>query len=428
MNASRTSVAAFLLLSACASAGPARQTAAIRFDNGFWFDGRGFAKATVFIVDGALRFSAAGGDAAEVIDLSGGHVVPPFCEAHNHNFGGSADQGEFERTAQAYLEDGVFYAMMPGSFALYRGMIADKINHPKSVDIAFANNAVTGAGGHPRRLRERLMDQYGSYPEFTKETMPDKGYFEADTLAQLKEKWPLILGERPDFIKAVLISSEEYEKRKDNPEFYGARGLNPALLPELVRLARAADLRVAAHVDTDADMAAALRAGADIIAHLPSYNSTARLSDETIALAKERGASVVTTFSVAQRYEEREPTKYAEILAAQRENLARLTEAGVPLAVGSDTVWDTSRGEVAHLAGLGALDNGTILRMWTQNCARAVFPQRKIGKLAEGYEASFLVLDGDPTADLAATDRIRLRVKDGQVLSLDQRAGSAPSP
>jgi imidazolonepropionase-like amidohydrolase len=407
-----------LLLAACATENVGQSEPTYRFDNGLWFDGERFAPATAYIVDGALKFSDKVTAAKNVVDLAGGRVVPPFCEGHNHNFGGGAEQDEFEATKRAYLEDGVFYAMMPGSFALYRNMITEKINNPKSVDVVFANNAITGSGGHPVRLRERLMAQYGSYPEFTKETMPDKGYFEADTLEELHEKWALVLAERTDFIKAVLIYSEEYEKRNDDPEFYGVRGLNPELLPELVRLAHAAKLRVAVHVDTDADMASAIRAGADIIAHLPSNNAVATLSDETIALAKEKGVPIVTTLSIAKRYETREPEKYAAILEAQRDTLARLNAAGANLVVGSDNVQDTSRGEVEHLAGLGALDNRTILKMWTENCGRAVFPERKIGKLAGGYEASFLVLDGDPIADLGATGRIKLRVKDGEMLEL----------
>ena len=43
-----------------------------------------------------------------------------------------------------------------------------------------------------------------------------------------------ILGFRPDFIKAILVFSEEFEKRKDDPAYFGQKGLNPKLLPNLV--------------------------------------------------------------------------------------------------------------------------------------------------------------------------------------------------
>ncbi len=421
----KKAVLALLLLAACAPENGGRSAPAYRFDNGLWLTGEGFTPATVYVIDGALEFSDEVIEAESVIDLAGNHVVPPYCEGHNHNFGGGADEAEFGETVRAYLQDGVFYAMMPGSFALYRGIFADRLSKPDSVDVAFANNAITGSGGHPVRLRERLMAQYDSYPEFTKETMPDKGYFVADTLEQLQQKWELVLAERPDFIKVVLLFSEEYEARKDDPGFQGERGLDPALLPPLVRLAHGAGLRVAVHVETDADLATALRSGADIIAHLPSNDAPVRIADETIALAKASGTPIVTTVSVARRFEAREPEKYAATRAAQRDNLVRLHRAGVTLLVGSDSVQDTSRGEVEYLAELGALDNRTILRMWTENCARTVFPERRIGRLADGYEASFLVLDGDPITDLDATSRIRLRVKDGQVLVLDRPAAAS---
>lgn len=416
---------ALLLLAACVADDAARAGPDYRFDNGLWFDGQGFSPARVYVVDGVLRFSDDLIEAENVIDLGGGYVVPPYCEGHNHNLGGSADAAEVSETIRAYLADGVFYAMMPGSFRLYRDQIADKVNKQNSVDVVFANNAVTGSGGHPRRLRERLMEQYGSYPEFTKETMPDKGYFEADAPDELGKKWALILAERPDFIKAVLIHSEEYDLRKSNPDFYGQRGLNPELLPELVRMAHDAGLRVAVHVDSDADLATALGAGADIIAHLPSNNSTATVSDATVALAEKTGVPIVTTLSIAQRYEERSPDLYDAILKAQRETLQRLKRAGANLVVGSDNVQDTSRGEVEHLASLGVLDNRTILKMWTENCARMVFPERKVGRLADGFEASFLVLGADPIVDLGATQKIKLRVKDGKALELEPSAASS---
>ncbi len=403
---------AALFFTSCASLSAAPPE--IRFDNGLWFNGEEFEPRTGYVVDGVLRFSKTRREAASVIDLDEAYVVPPFCEAHNHNIGDAVDG--VPEIAARYLKDGVFYAMMPGSFAYYRERIADLINTPTSVDVSFANNGLTGAGGHPRRLREFLKARFGKYPEFTKEMLPDKGYFEADTLEELHAKWALIRAENPDFVKVMLLYSEEYEKRKDDPAFYGKRGLDPGLLPALVRLAHESDLRVAVHVETNFDMATALRAGADIIAHIPSKSSPERISDETIRLAKDADAALVTTFSLARRHKVQSPDRYAATVESQRENLVRLKRAGVNLVLGSDNVRGTSRGEARHLASLGVLDNKTLLQMWTVNCARTVFPDRKIGRLEDGYEASFVALKGDPLADFENAFRIHMRVKDGRPL------------
>jgi imidazolonepropionase-like amidohydrolase len=93
-----------------------------------------------------------------------------------------------------------------------------------------------------------------------------------------------------------------------------------------------------------------------------------------------------------------------------------LKEAGVKLAVGSDE-YDTSVAEVAHLRSLGVFNDAEILRMWTAHCAGA-FSGRRSGRLADGYEASFLAFTADPLADFEATRRIAFRVKDGGILEL----------
>jgi imidazolonepropionase-like amidohydrolase len=55
--------------------------------------------------------------------------------------------------------------------------------------------------------------------------------------------------------------------------------------------------------------------------------------------------------------------------------------------------------------------------MACENTAATIFPGRKIGRLEDGYEASFLVLDGDPLADFGNTGRIAMRFKEGVFLN-----------
>ena len=69
----------------------------------------------------------------------------------------------------------------------------------------------------------------------------------------------------------------------------------------------------------------------------------------------------------------------------------------------------------ALLAFAGAGD-AELLAMWTTNCARTLFPDRKLGALDPGFEASFLVLGADPLANFDAVRDIRMRVKEGITL------------
>ena len=81
------------------------------------------------------------------------------------------------------------------------------------------------------------------------------------------------------------------------------------------------------------------------------------------------------------------------------------------LAVGSDNPADSSVLEASHLQSLGVLDTLTVLKMWTEATPRAIFPDRRIGYLREGYEASFLALEGNPLEDWQNVRRIKVRLK-----------------
>ena len=97
----------------------------------------------------------------------------------------------------------------------------------------------------------------------------------------------------------------------------------------------------------------------------------------------------------------------------QARNLRLLHRAGVDLAIGSDVYGTTSLAEAMNLQALGVFDNLTLLKMWCETSARTIFPRRRIGHLEAGYEASFLVLGGNPLADFGAVKDIKLRFKQG---------------
>jgi imidazolonepropionase-like amidohydrolase len=122
-----------------------------------------------------------------------------------------------------------------------------------------------------------------------------------------------------------------------------------------------------------------------------------------------RRRTVVVTTTVLNRS--------PRVRAFQIENLRRLHHHGVPIAVGSDHS-ETSLDEALNLYTLGIFDNATLLRLWCEVTARTIFPNRRSGRLEQGYEASFLVLGGDPLRDFDQVRNIRLRVKRGIRLSM----------
>ena len=99
-----------------------------------------------------------------------------------------------------------------------------------------------------------------------------------------------------------------------------------------------------------------------------------------------------------------------------RHNLRLLREHGVALAVGSDSYESVSVSEALQLRDLGVFTNRELLKMWGETTPKTIFPERKIGRLEPGFEASFLVLGGNPLRSFSAVGDIRMAVKRGVIL------------
>jgi imidazolonepropionase-like amidohydrolase len=171
-----------------------------------------------------------------------------------------------------------------------------------------------------------------------------------------------------------------------------------------------------------ADFRNAVAAGADDVAHMPLAFVPAflggpqeeSLTPEDARLAAERGVTVITLAGPASAV--MLPEERDRMRRGLADNLALLLRSGVRVAVGSDNAADPSVDEAALLLETGVVDELGLLRMWTSVTAKAIFPDRAIGALEEGYEASLLALEGNPLEDWDNVRRIRLRVKQGVVL------------
>lgn len=403
-----------LIVAACAGTDLPEGETRVAYVGGLVWDGEAF-RSRDLVVEGGHIVDASARTATQRVELNGAYVVPPFCEAHNHNLS-DADRNE-EAIAQ-YLREGIFYVGILSNLPRLTDPIRHTYNTPTSVDVIFANGPLTASGGHPIRIREMFLER-GFYSGFTRETLPGQGYFVIDNEADLERLWPAIVALRPDIIKIVLISSEEFARRRDDAEFFGYKGLDPALVPRIVERAHGAGLRVFAHIDTAHDFHVAVESGVDVIAHLGGFNTPTRIDPADARRAAERGVPVITTAAVLERRRERVSAEaYAALQSAQIENLRLLREAGVTLPIGSDEPRSTSNFEIDYLLDLNVFSNAELLRIWSTDCAQTLFPERRLGRLAPGYEASFLVLEANPLENFEATRAIRLRVKEGLTLEV----------
>ncbi|HEV8381549.1 MAG TPA: amidohydrolase family protein [Gemmatimonadales bacterium] len=406
----RTNLAAlaFLLLG-CATT--TRQTAivaanGVEYRGGLWFDGTRFVATTMYVVDGVFR-ARAPGHVDSVVDLAGGYVVPPFADAHQHLVDPRIDQ-----VIRAQLGDGIFYIQDQGNTPFLRRIIDPLLNTPISLDFISANQGWTSPGGHPVEVVKRGAAMGGPMAILIRDSLDPGFVMQVESVSDIQQRWPYFLAGKPDFVKVYLLRSEDYDRTRNQPAPEGRRGIDPALVPEIVRLARTAGLGVSAHVYTAADFRTAVNGGVQLIAHLPGgrgADSLYVLTDADAANAARKGVTVITTVTQHQDsalLERLLHTQYAT-------NIAVLRRHHVPLLIGSDLIGGSAVTEIAALARSGLFTNLELLRMWSVTTPRAIFPARRIGRLEEGYEASFLVLRADPLQDITATRAIALRVKCG---------------
>ena len=192
----RAALAALALLGLSCAASAADRA----WINGRWFDGEKFVARTVYTIGGRLSTQAPSAT-LPVEDLQGRYVVPPYGDAHHHGIDGPEG---LDAKIATFLRQGIFYVKNPNVIPDYLdASVRDRLNRPNSIDVSFSNGGLTGSGGHPGPLHDKLAAR-GVFKGMTPADMENRAYFVIDSAQQLAEKWPLIARGKPDFIKTYL--------------------------------------------------------------------------------------------------------------------------------------------------------------------------------------------------------------------------------
>ncbi len=369
------------------------------------FNGTAFVKQDWYVVDGFFTKVKPEGQ-VKSIDLAGKFLAPPYGDAHCHHIDGAYLARQLN---DRYLSEGTLYVQSMGNHSSLRDEADTVVNRSNSIDVAYANAGFTGDFGHPAYLYESLQlpsdgkltpKERGDFVRSQKRVQLGDSYWLADTPTQLEEAWPKFLASNPDLVKVFLVNSLNRSKNlKGAP---GTIGLDVAMLPLVVKKGHEAGLKVYAHVDTAYDFLLAMKAGVDGTAHMPGYGmnreeagifeidrKTARMAEKSV---------IQPTISLATYYSEKD--RFTAVQQLQKKNVAALRAAGATFVVGSDNFSKTQTEEALSWGAVG-FSNADILRSLVKATPQSIFPHRKIGCIADGYEGSFVVLDADPLFDLS---------------------------
>jgi imidazolonepropionase-like amidohydrolase len=178
---------------------------------------------------------------------------------------------------------------------------------------------------------------------------------------------------------------------------------------------------VAAHAYTPTAITRAVGSGVRTIEH-GNF-----LDEAAAALMAARGAILVPTLVVYRRVVQHAAEvgisafhleKAREVLATGARSLEIAQRAGVRMALGTDLFRAPKQYQAEELLiRAEALPAAEVLRQATIHGAEVVRMQGRLGRVAEGYLADLLVVDGDPLADLRVLQdqgaHIAMIIKDG---------------
>ena len=383
--------------------------------NGNWYNGKDFTPGNWYVVNGLLSKKAPA-KVDSVVDLLGRYVTPPMGDAFCSSV---ADNPSAANTTKMYAGEGTFYLQVLSNTQEGRSAVQPLLNKPGAPDAVFANGGITCTLGYPFVKYEapaqgiRTQEMIAQRGEFIKEQrkMLGNGYWFIDSKEALDKEWSKIIAQKPAVISIYLLDAQKSGGKE-------GKGLTPEVAKLVIKKAHKAKLQVWAHIETPDDLRLGLKLGVDGFANLPGYNWNGNgdakqfeLSDEDLKMLAKKKTAVVTLFSHAQS-----ATPRPAVLELHTKTLKRMFESNVNVVLGSNDAQRTGRAELNYWHMLGSLDAASILKVLCVNTPRAIFPKRKIGKIEDGYEASFIVLSDNPLTNILKIRASPFRMKNGQWL------------
>ncbi|GAA1549979.1 amidohydrolase family protein [Brevibacterium picturae] len=355
------------------------------------FDGeRTTARADILIEGGKIVDSR--GTVDLEIDGSGRTLLPGLIDAHTHVFAGSlAEALAFGVTTELDM------FCPPSILPEQRRLAAERDD---VADLRSAGTLATPPGGHPSQLLASLADT--GQPELSEAAQP------FDMIAGP--------GQASAFVDARLAEGADYFKIVIDDG--ASQGLSlPALTPDtvhaLVQAAHSAELKVVAHALTAREVTIALDAGVDGLAHVWADVPESAESQQLAQRVRDQGVFVVSTLAYFEALEQQAQTADGArhgTFGNAMQAATSLHRAGVPMLAGTDaTPFAPAHGsglhrELALLTKVG-LSNSEVLAAATSAPARH-FGLGDRGRIAPGLRADLVLVDGDPTRDINATNSI----------------------
>lgn len=344
----------------------------------------------------------------QTVDLAGKYVMPGMINAHTHivadPYGRVTSLGSTATKSPAYtfvalsnlqkiLTDGVTYIRDVGSVF--------------EVDIELATLERQGdlfspgivASGYP------LTMTGGHFSE---------GSYEVDGVDEARKYARLLLKKGVGNVKLMATGGVSFDGETPHDI-----QLTEAELRAAVEQAHHKGRTANAHAQGTEGIQNALRAGVDSIEH------AVYLDDETIDMFLQRGTYIVPTLTApwamiqeADQLPGFMVQKSLELSEAHSQSIGKAAQAGVPIAMGTDSGtafnnFDQNSSIELELMVNAGVTNLQVLQAATINAAKLLQIDQKAGTIEVGKLADFIVLDEDPLKDIKVMQKEKTVFKKG---------------
>lgn len=390
-----------------------------------------------FTYTGARRHAPAPAKGDHVIDLANKFLMPGLSDLHTHlSYGNALGQEDIDfygtqeyralralAGAQRMLQAGYTALLDPAT----SGAVSSAVRDAQYVGM-FPAPRVTASGP---AITSRL-GLYDFYPSAVGVPAQSTGVL-VRSLAESIEEIRRQTKEGVDVIKIAMDGIMGDKKRGLYAAFDQEE--TSAMVREAQRLGR----KVVVHVRGREGCLYAARAGVDIIYH------ASRIDDEAIAVARANGchicpslALLVNNIEFAQPSDPSAswwPDIQRQEFASARLRLRKAYDAGIPFLTGSETGFavspygEWSAKELQIMVDFLHIGPGEVLRMATSGNRKMLRDGESFDSIAPGKRADFVVVNGDPLADIAClqvAENIEQVWMDGRSITLPKLPAEIP--